>query len=242
MKNTSKWSQRATALALVGALGVAVYLNWQYASPFQVKADSAEDLVSAAASAKLNGESEAENAAAVPAQEANGEAVESEVGAVEASAPEAQPVMDGLVTEQEALDSADKNYGEAQLVSVSKDSGSEFFESARLERTKTRDGVLDDIEKRLKKSSLSDEEKADLTKQMTDHLSVVTMENEVETLVKAKGFADCLCFLNDGKADITVMTVSGSGLSANQVAQIRDIVLSKCPELSAQDITLVEVK
>lgn len=232
MKNTSKWSQRATALALVGALGVAVYLNWQYASPFHTKAESPEDLVSAAANADLNGQSDTEPVAAQPDRETE----------VEASAPEAIPVMDGLVTEQEALDSADKNYGEAQLVSVTKDSGSEFFESARLERTKTRDGVLDDLEKRLKKSSLTDEEKADLTKKMTDHLNVVTTENEVETLVKAKGFADCLCFLNDGKADITVMTVSGSGLSANQVAQIRDILLSKCPELSAQDITLVEVK
>ncbi len=232
MKNTSKWSQRATALALVGALGVAVYLNWQYASPFHTKAESPEDLVSAAANADLNGQSDTEPVAAQPDGETE----------VEASAPEAIPVMDGLVTEQEALDSADKNYGEAQLVSVTKDSGSEFFESARLERTKTRDGVLDDLEKRLKKSSLTDEEKADLTKKMTDHLNVVTTENEVETLVKAKGFADCLCFLNDGKADITVMTVSGSGLSANQVAQIRDILLSKCPELSAQDITLVEVK
>ncbi len=232
MKNTSKWSQRATALALVGALGVAVYLNWQYASPFHTKAESPEDLVSAAANADLNGQSDTEPVAAQPDGETE----------VEASAPEAIPVMDGLVTEQEALDSADKNYGEAQLVSVTKDSGSEFFESARLERTKTRDGVLDDLEKRLKKSSLTAEEKADLTKKMTDHLNVVTTENEVETLVKAKGFADCLCFLNDGKADITVMTVSGSGLSANQVAQIRDILLSKCPELSAQDITLVEVK
>ena len=232
MKNTSKWSQRATALALVGALGVAVYLNWQYASPFHTKAESPEDLVSAAANADINGQSDTEPVAAQPDGETE----------VEASAPEAIPVMDGLVTEQEALDSADKNYGEAQLVSVTKDSGSEFFESARLERTKTRDGVLDDLEKRLKKSSLTDEEKADLTKKMTDHLNVVTTENEVETLVKAKGFADCLCFLNDGKADITVMTVSGSGLSANQVAQIRDILLSKCPELSAQDITLVEVK
>ncbi len=236
MKNTGKWSQRATALALVGALGVAVYLNWQYASPFHTKAESPENLVSAAANTDFNEQPVTETAAARPDDETETETE------VETNAPVAVPVMDGLVTEQEALDSADKNYGEAQLVSVTKDSGSKFFESARLERTKTRDGVLDDLEKRLKKSSLTDEEKADLTQKMTDHLNIVTTENEVETLVKAKGFADCLCFLNDGKADMTVMTVSGSGLNAKQVAQIRDILLSKCPELSAQDITLVEVK
>ena len=65
-------------------------------------------------------------------------------------------------------------------------------------------------------------------------------ENEIETLVKAKGFADCLCFLQSGRADLTVMT-SGDALTAAQVAQIRDIVLSKS-EVTAQNITVVEVK
>lgn len=224
MRADNKFTQRATALALVAALGVAIYLNWQYASPISAKKDtkSVDEMVASAAQANP-----AEDAVAVDAN---------------ADQEQAQPVSDGLVTEQEALDAADKNYGEAQLVSVSKDSGSEFFESARLTRTKTRDGVLDDLEKSLKKSSLSEEEKADLTKKMTDHLNVVTLENQLETLIKAKGFADCLCFLNDGKADVTVMTVSGSGLNANQVAQVRDIILSKCPDMQAQDITLVEVK
>lgn len=220
MKTTGKFAQRATALALIGALGTAIYLNWQYASPFHTDAKDPQEI---------------EKQVAASAQ-AEPEAIET------AAQEEAIPVMDGLVTEQEALDAADKNYGEAQLVSVSKDSGSEFFESARLDRSKTRDGILDDLEKRLKKSSLTKEEKEELTQQMTDHLNVVTLENELETLIKAKGFADCLCFLNDGKADVTVMTVSGSGLTANQVAQVRDIILSKCENMKAQDITLVEVK
>lgn len=220
MKTTGKFAQRATALALLGALGTAIYLNWQYASPFHTDADTAKEI---------------EQQVAASAQE-EPEAVET------AAEQETIPVMDGLVTEQEALDASDKNYGEAQLVSVSKDSGSEFFESAKLERSKTRDGVLDDLEKRLKKSSLTKEEKEELTQQMTDHMNVVTLENQLETLIKAKGFADCLCFLNDGKADVTVMTVSGSGLTASQVAQVRDIILSKCENMQAQDITLVEVK
>ena len=223
MKNSGKLTQRATALALMGALGVAVFLNWQYASPFQPEktAVDTQDLVQAAAKAQLD--DMAQPAGAQPA-------------------PEAVPVMDGLMTQQEALDAADKNYGEAQLVSVAKDSGTEFFEAARLDRTKTRDSVLDALEKRLKKSALSEQEKADTLARLTEHLSLVTLENEAETLIKAKGFADCLCFLRDGKADVTVMTVSGSGLSANQVAQIRDILLGKVPGLQAKDITLVEVK
>lgn len=150
------------------------------------------------------------------------------------------PILDGLMTEAEAVSSANKNYGEAQLVSVSNNSGSKFFEEARLKRTKAHDEAMDTIQKTLKSASLSAEEKKTYTQQLTGNLEDLNAENEIETLVKAKGFADCLCFLQSGRADLTVMT-SGDALTAAQVAQIRDIVLSKS-NVTAQNITIVEVK
>lgn len=45
----------------------------------------------------------------------------------EAEAVAASPITDGLMTEAEAVSSANKNYGEAQLVSVANDSGSKFL-------------------------------------------------------------------------------------------------------------------
>mgnify|MGYP004452289647 FL=1 len=150
------------------------------------------------------------------------------------------PITDGLMTEAEAVSSTNKNYGEAQLVSVSNDSGSKFFEEARLKREKAHDAALDTIQKTLKSSSLSAEEKKSYTQELTGNLEDLNAETEIETLVKAKGFADCLCFLQSDRADLTVMT-SGDALTAAQVAQIRDIVLSKS-KVSAQNITVVEVK
>lgn len=150
------------------------------------------------------------------------------------------PIMDGLMTEAEAVSSANKNYGEAQLVSVANNSGSKFFEEARLKRTKAHDEAMDAVQKALKSASLSAEEKKSYTQQLTGSLKDLNAENEIETLVKAKGFADCLCFLQSGRADLTVMT-SGDALTAAQVAQIRDIVLSKS-NVTAQNITIVEVK
>ena len=155
----------------------------------------------------------------------------------EAEAVAASPITDGLMTEAEAVSSANKNYGEAQLVSVANDSGSKFFEEARLKREKAHDAALDTIRK---SSNLSAEEKKSYAQQLTGNLEDLNAENEIETLVKAKGFADCLCFLQSGRADLTVMT-SGDALTAAQVAQIRDIVLSKS-SVTAQNITVVEVK
>ncbi len=150
------------------------------------------------------------------------------------------PIMDGLMTEAEAVSSANKNYGEAQLVSVANNSGSKFFEEARLKRTKAHDEAMDAVQKALKSASLSAEEKKSYTQQLTGSLEDLNAENEIETLVRAKGFADCLCFLQSGRADLTVM-ISGDALTAAQVAQIRDIVLSKS-NVTAQNITIVEVK
>lgn len=160
---------------------------------------------------------------------------------VSAVSQETVPVTDELMTEAEAVSSANKNYGEAQLVSVANNSGSKFFEEARLKRTKAHDEAMDSIQKALKSASLSTtEEKKEYTSQLTGNLADLNAENEIETLVKAKGFADCLCFLQSGRADLTVMT-SGDALTAAQVAQIRDIVLSKS-SVTAQNITVVEVK
>ena len=159
------------------------------------------------------------------------------------AAPAEEPVqtdtvLDELATESETVSGASKNYGEAQLVSVASDSGAKFFEQARLKREKAHDEAMDTIKKTMKSSSMSQEEKKQYAAQLTASLEDLNAENEIETL--AKGFADCLCFLQSERADLTVMT-SGEPLTAAQVAQIRDVVLSRS-SVSAQNITVVEVK
>ena len=170
----------------------------------------------------------------------SGETLEVSAASIREETAASAPIIDGLMTEAEAVSGANKNYGEAQLVSVANDSGSKFFEEARLTRTKAHDEAMDAVQKALKSSSLSAEEKKSYTQQLTGNLEDLNAENEIETLVRAKGFADCLCFLQSGRADLTVMT-SGDALTAAQVAQIRDIVLSKS-SVTAQNITVVEVK
>ena len=162
----------------------------------------------------------------------------------------AEPLTDPLVLEtaagadtqmMSAEETANKNYGEAQLVSVNKDSGTEFFESARLTRSKARDEALDTLKKSLKDTKLTSEEKEQLTTQLSDRISNITLETKLETLIKSKGFTDCVVNLEGSKANVTVMTESDA-LNAEEVTRIRDALLSQCKGLTAQDITIVEVK
>lgn len=201
----------AAAAVLTLALGAAVYLNWSFA------------------------------------REAPGLAVDAPADTVETSAAAAEVLTDPLAVETaadaevSAEDAADKNFGEAQLVSVNKDSGTEFFESARLTRSKARDEALDALKKSLKDAKLSDEEKNELTTQLSARISNITLETKLETLIKSKGFADCVVNLEGSKANVTVMTDSDA-LTAEEVTRIRDALLSQCKGLTAQDITIVEVK
>lgn len=211
-----------TMLALTAALGAAIYLNWSFSqqTPQTISTeDTAQDAVSVSAEADADAQ------------------------AVQGEAEDSVAVYDPLTAEDETVsqETADKNYGEAQLVSVSEDTGDEFFESARLSREKSRDEALDTIEKTLKNSSLSDEEKQTMTDTLKAQITNIETESELETLIKAKGFVDCVVMLDETSANVTVMT-ENDALTAAEVTKIRDIILSKCSEIKAQDITVVEVK
>ena len=228
----------ATLAALTLALGGAVFLNWSFAGRTP-QAGTPEAVVQTSAEA----DEEAVPAAAQPEQAAE-QAVEPMAAQAVFDPMESEPqtaVQADAAEEMESGGQAGKNYGEAQLVSVSKDSGTEFFEQARLNRSKARDEALDAIKKTLKSADLSESEKDSITQKLQNQISSITVESSIESLIKSKGFADCVVSIGEGRADITVMT-ENDALTADEVTRIRDAVLGKCKGLSAQDITVVEVR
>ena len=170
-------------------------------------------------------------------------ALPAEAQTVGAAAKGTAAVTDPLLPAAADADAGNtaKNYGEAQLVSVVKDAGTSFFESARLSRDKARDEALETLKKALKNAKLTEEEKTALTEKLSAQVSSITAAAELESLIKAKGFVDCLVALDEAGASVTVMTETGT-LNGDQVARIRDAVLTKFPQLSAQQLTIVEVK
>lgn len=228
----------ATLAALTLALGGAVFLNWSFAGRTP-QAGTPEAVVQTSAEA----DEEAVPAAAQPEQAAE-QAVEPMAAQAVFDPLESEPQTAAQADAEEEMESggqAGKNYGEAQLVSVSKDSGTEFFEQARLNRSKARDEALDAIKKTLKSADLSESEKDSITQKLQNQISSITVESSIESLIKSKGFADCVVSIGEGRADITVMT-ENDALTADEVTRIRDAVLGKCKGLSAQDITVVEVR
>ncbi len=205
---SAKSRRQLTLLSLVLALGVAVYLNWEYA-----KSDAGLTLADTA-----------------PVS----------VSAMEPVATDTLEPQDLAVQGESVTPAPDKNYGDAQLVSAGESSGEKYFEQARLTRSKTRDEALDKLQKALKNAKLTAEEKKAATESLTIAIESMTKEADIENMIKAKGFVDCVCFIDGEKINVAVKT-GGGALGKSEVAQIRDIVLGKM-ETAAKNITIVEVK
>lgn len=143
----------------------------------------------------------------------------------------------------EIVDDAAKTeyYGEALFVSAKEDGQKdEYFAKARLTRTSTRDEALDTLQKSLQKTELTESEKNKLTEQLTKIATDITKEGTIESVVKAKGFSECVAFINGENVKVVVKANAG-GLTVAEVSQIKEIVLSECGA-SASNISIVEIE
>ena len=62
-------------------------------------------------------------------------------------------------------------------------------------------------------------------------------DESVETLKKAKGFEDCMVYYDTDNVDVVVKT---EGLEADQVAQMKDIILKET-SIPVENISIVEI-
>ena len=76
-------------------------------------------------------------------------------------------------------------------------------------------------------------------KEISDIATVTVKEAQLEDLIKAKGFADCVVYISDN-VNITVPAPQ-EGLAASSVAKITDIVTSQT-DYKATDLHIIEVK
>lgn len=136
-----------------------------------------------------------------------------------------------------------KTYGEAQFVEGAAEGpdgveAEAYFAEAKLTRTKSRDEAVDAMKTMLQDAALSADEKAQLTLKATDVAKSIETEGKMENLIKAKGFEDCMVYYDADKVDVVVKT---AGLLDNEVAQIRDIIVTETGA-PVENISIVEVK
>ena len=138
---------------------------------------------------------------------------------------------------------ASKNYGDAQFVdsNVTDNQISDvdvYFAEAKLSRKKSRDEAVQSIKNMLQDSALSEEQKSELAVQAAEIIKAMESESNIESLIKAKGFSECMVYIGDQQVNVVVKT---PGLLVDEVAQIRDILLAQT-HVTVDNIAIVEVK
>lgn len=127
-------------------------------------------------------------------------------------------------------------YGEADLVSSSADSDA-YFAQARLDKQTSREEAAEVLQSMYQGGDLTQDELSAVAVDAMKMGGYIESENKVESLLKAQGFEDALCYLSDSSANIIVKT---NGLDAAGAAKIKSTLLSEV-EIANDKITIVEV-
>lgn len=115
----------------------------------------------------------------------------------------------------------------------------DYFNSVRLDRQKARDGAVDLLTQVLKDAKESDAAKKEAVAQAATIAQNTLKENGIESLVKAKGFSDCLAFIQNGECSVVVRTKESS--SQEDAIMIKDIVTGQTG-LPFDKIKIIESK
>lgn len=128
------------------------------------------------------------------------------------------------------------NYGEAEYVSNSASSDA-YFAQARLDKQSSREEAAEVLASMYQGGDLTVDELSAVAEDAVSLSMLIESENRIETLLKAQGFEDALCYLSDDTANIIVKT---EGLEAADAAKIKSTLLSEV-EVANDCITIVEV-
>ena len=114
----------------------------------------------------------------------------------------------------------DDNYSDSSTTSGNA-SEKDYFTSTALDRKEARDEAIDVLKMVTESDESSQEAKAEAQAKISKIAVDIQNEANIETLVKAKGFDDCVAIISE---DAVSVIVSAESLQAAEAAQILSIV------------------
>lgn len=104
--------------------------------------------------------------------------------------------------------------------------GSNYFASARLTRQQARDNAISLLQEAAEQEN-ADQTVANEASEGIQVLASYTLkEAQIENLVTAKGYTDCVAFMGKDTVSVVVSTETGE-LTAEDVAKIKDIAITE---------------
>ena len=115
----------------------------------------------------------------------------------------------------------DDNFSDSTTVGGEADGEENYFTSTALNRQEARDEAIDVLKLVAENAEASEEAKAEARERISQIAIDIQNEANIETLVKAKGFEECVAVISE---DAVSVIVSAESLQASDTAKILSIV------------------
>ena len=115
-----------------------------------------------------------------------------------------------------------------------------YFDTARLSRQQSRDNALSLLREASAQDNVEQGALDDANRAIQTLAGYTMLEGQIENLVIAKGYADCVAFMGENSISV-VVSAAEDGLQTEDVAKITDIVLSET-EYTADQIKIMEAE
>ena len=100
---------------------------------------------------------------------------------------------------------------------------SDYFATARLSRQQARDSALALLQEAGADENADEQVMGEVTRSIEAMASNTMSEAQIENMITAKGYTDCVVFLSDESASVVVAS-KDDGLQTEDVAKITDVV------------------
>lgn len=118
---------------------------------------------------------------------------------------------------------------------------SDYFASIRLARQESRDSAAELLQETIAYETGADDAAASAASaQLENMVATALKEAEIEGLVIAKGYEDCVAYMSEKGISVAVAAPE-EGLEADAVAQICDIVVTQS-DYTPSELKIIEVK
>ena len=118
--------------------------------------------------------------------------------------------------------------------------GSAYFATARLNRQQARDSALSLLQDAAAREDADETVKNQLNDNIQTMADYTVTEAQIENLVVAKGYADCVAFIGEDTLSLAVAAPEG-GLTETDTARIVDVV-NRTAGFTADQISIIEVE
>lgn len=148
---------------------------------------------------------------------------------------------DSLLNNQDGQGAKDNAGGEdATATQDGSTSSGTYFSTARLNRQQARDSALSLLQDAAAREDADETVKNQLNDNIQTMADCTVTEAQIENLVLAKGYTDCVAFIGEDSLSLAVSAPEG-GLTAADTAKIVDVV-NQTAGFTADQITIIEVE